>query len=333
VGEAFDALAEMNLFELLLKNIDGTLSISEAVAILADQENSGGVSHLHMHMRDGFSVYLKPLFLINDDLSRRHYEEAHMSTAARATATGQVPVWNGVGQPPKNRFHLDERRMATSTIPSGRSKYDVRSNVPEIDEITAITDLVPSTSRYDPVQKKTVAVPVGAALPTIRVVGDVGDVPTRIKELGAPTSVPMAAALPDWKRLKDGPKDAIVSYQCAEIRQKVPKIPGSEKHTMFEDSESMAMYLCAALRSTAASHALSLIDMKAQGDVTTVALFSKTAVHQVKQHIAKINGKKKTAHAAPVVVERVTDVVPNAVRTPTTPNPVLDTFTYTDKSA
>jgi hypothetical protein len=58
----------MNLFDLLLKNIDGTLNVSEAVAILADQE----------------------------------------------------------------------QRMATSTIPSGRSKYDVRSNMPDIDDIAAM---------------------------------------------------------------------------------------------------------------------------------------------------------------------------------------------------
>lgn len=320
----------MKVFEVLLKNISGTLSISEAVAILADQEKIPTVSHAHMHLRDGFAVGKIPAFVLNNDLSRNHYEEAHMTTAARVQPV-VVPMWDGVGNPPSNCFHLDVRRSALPAPNSTRSKYDLRSAQAEVPGITPITRLDPVMTRSDAITKKNVT-GLAPDLPSFMVVDeDVGDIPSRVKTLNGRFSV-AAPTQPngDWKRVSKG-GEAKVSYVANVIRQKVTRIAGSEKHTMFEDSESMAMHLCAALRSSAGRSALALLRSKPLGDPGTVGVFSKTAVDQVDRFINDPKKKLKVPHPKPLVIERVTDMRAGAVRTAGNPNPVADTFQYQKK--
>lgn len=316
----------MQVIDVLVKNINESLTISEAVAILADQENVPDISHVHMHARDGFSNSVKASLLQGSTPTQ--YEEAHMTTAARALAQG-IPVWAGTGHAPKDRFHLNATRVATA-LSNSRSKYDMRSNLPEISGQAATGELRPYLMKYSPALGKYEY--IAAALPPVPIIGDVGDINTVVQSRGAATSVAIArpAIGPDYKRVAPG-GNATVTYKYEALTPGVKAIPKSEKHTMFEDSEVMAMYLCAALRSTAGFNMLNVLSLKKPGENGTVSLFSKTAVQQVNRHIAESNKKLGTNHALPNVIERVTNIDVSVPRTPDNPNPALETFTHASK--
>jgi|GEM_PF-6386359 len=322
----------MLIIDVVAKNIDGNLTCSEVSELLADQQNSGGVSHLHMHARDGFATYATPMFRLNSSGERVQYEEAHMTSPERVERAGVVPVMTPGAKPPKSNFALSRNMMAKAEPgPSARSKYDYRSNQPEIAESAERGILVPMVLKVIP-KAKPAPVDISDELAPIPVIGLDGTDPGRRNTVVNRLGVDRYATKKEGSFVGAmGTEVPKVQYVYQQQHAKVPRLPGSEKHTMFEDSESMVMYLTAALRSTAALHMLvNLLDKK-PGDATTVGVFSKTAVWQVAQHVRNKGAKAKSPPPEPKVIERVTNVDPSIARTAANPNPVLDTFTYASK--
>jgi len=322
----------MLIIDVVAKNIDGNLTCSEVAELLADQQNSGGVSHLHMHARDGFATYATPMFRLNSRGERVQYEEAHMTSPERVERAGVVPVMTPGAKPPKSNFALSRNMMAKAEPgPSARSKYDYRSNQPEIAESAERGILVPMVLKVIP-KAKPAPVDISDELAPIPVIGLDGTDPGRRNAVVNLRGVDRYATKKEGSFVGAmGTKVPKVQYVYQQQHAKVPRLPGSEKHTMFEDSESMVMYLTAVLRSTAALHMLvNLLDKK-PGDATTVGVFSKTAVWQVAQHVRNKGAKAKSPPPEPKVIERVTNVDPSIARTAANPNPVLDTFTYASK--
>jgi len=322
----------MQIIDLVAKNIADTLTCSEVAEILADQQNTSD-SHLHMHMRDGFATYSKLLFVADTDGARHHYEEAHMTSPERVKNIGKVPVLAPGAKPPKTQFALDPKRMARAEPgPSQRSKYDYRSNRPEVPEVPETGVLVPHVQRRQP-QAAPIDVCISDELSPIPVTGAQGRDPGQRNQIVANRGRASFNTTKPGPFVPVAPQDLPkVKYIYVQQQAHVPRLKGSEKHTMFEDSESMILHLAAALRSTAALHMLNLLLDKKLNDNGTVGLFSKTAVWQVQEHVRRVGKKQKKAFAEPKVVERVTDPDLTKQRTPAEPNPVLDTFTYSNKA-
>lgn len=332
----------MQVFDVFVKNIDQSLTLSDAVAILADQVSAAADSHLHMHARDGFAPYINPSLVsgppsfVQGPETAIQYEEAHMTTPVRASNQG-VPTWNGTGPYPSDRFHVDERRMAKPLGSGTRSSYDMRSNLPAIPGVAGtgklcgfaqIKDTVPPFAKTDIDLEPFGLAPI--SVPSQK--SDSYSVTQKAKSLGLPTEFSALGLPPGCIKSKNDTNKVAVVYKYKTDIPAVEAISGSEKHTMFEDSEVMAMYLCAALNSSAGFEMLHVLVNKARGDTKTVGIFSKTAVRQVEMHIGRVNKLTKKKHSLPKAIERVTNTDPLIVRTAHYSNPVIDSFTHTPKA-
>jgi hypothetical protein len=228
--------------------------------------------------------------------------------------------------PPKvhGALSLDASRTAIPARPGlGYSKYDLRSGLPELSEQPEQGVLEPFYKIIQPGQRpqEITAVPVHS---NVNVSGGRPLVQAlRARETVEP--IPPGDAR-DYGT-KGGTGTRTVYYKYSQLAPKVPKVPGTEEHTMFEDSESMVMHLTAALLSKCGQALLETLKTRGPGSPLTVGLFSRSAVHAVKQHIATIN---QTPKPEPQTLIRTADVS-GAPRTPSSPNPITGTFSHSTK--
>jgi hypothetical protein len=254
-----------------LKNVRRqSLTCSEVIELLASQPTANGTSHAHMHMCDGFRIdparIIENHSLLSDPENRGerrrdwNRQEAHLFPPAQSKLERFDPArMSGMN---KGRVYMDRSRQATDDT------YISRTNLPEIPGVPEQVNLIP---RYYVLRQPD----TGRGKPAkIRV----------NSELDAPVPSGDTSLY-----VMDGMDRKVVrEFERQVVAARVPRVPATTAHTMFEDSESMVMHLTAALKSDAGREVLKTLVLRGAGHSGTVGMFSKTAVQAVAAKIANV---------------------------------------------
>ena len=161
------------------------------------------------------------------------------------------------------RVYMDPSRQATD------GTYISRTNLPEVPEVPEQSNLVPQycvLRLADGGKGAHVKVPVTGPLDAPKPQGDTAN----------------------YVMVDATNRKVITENKRVVVAAKVPRVPATTAHTMFEDSESMVMHLTAALLSTAGQEVLKTLSQRQLGDTNSVGIFSKTAVRAVAAKIASV---------------------------------------------
>jgi hypothetical protein len=306
----------MTPVEVLKAARKGTLSCSTVAALLADQPTAPGTSHAHMHMLDGFQVKLKDdyLSLAKDWYTGRARRAGNWNNASDAhlfpVGVSPLPTYDGATSHPAHSywktFIWAERGAQDSTRSARDTSYNSRSGLPEIPQVPEVRGIEQRALRRVPGQANPVKEPLG---------------PSGV-------AFPPGTTAADWVVDPSNPNQRKVIGVSVVTTPAVPKIPGTAKHTMFADSETMVMHLTAALLSIGGKAILQTLLGYGSGSPNTVGLFSKTAVDAVNAKVAQVGagyGNPQTlVRTADTTGPRASDGTAKLVGTFTKTNDIID---------
>lgn len=282
----------MRVAEVLLRVRGEGITISEVVAILMDQPTraNGGhaESHAHMHMKEGFR--LDPDRFGGSQFSferkKTHWEgDSHLTPSGIGRDFGRyVYESGGTG---KNYRAYGGVMQDPDRLP-GNLDYANRTGLAQLPEVTKVQYTV---YRY-PSDK-----------------------------MGAPKSETYSGLVREQvEKLASDTGRSVGKYQPAKgssgppkvTEQRIittPRVPKSPAHSMFPDSESMAMHLCASLNSEVGKRVLAALSGVKPGAQLTMGIFCKSAVRAVQAQDTNIPNQ---------LLERVLEVDQTAPRSSTT---------------
>ena len=297
------------------------LTCSDVVQLLHEQPTADETSHAHLHLSDGFRSDPSKILANNWNSSQEETDwkadrrtawdrpDSHLFPANQ----NPLPTFNSAtpSKPPDpNKVYADQARLAQS------DKYNQRMGLGEIAKVD------PSVQKYPGYFVRTRGNPA-----TNEVILEAPQSPAN--DLLARNY--LGGRDPNNYVLEKGSANQIKIVHSANLNRTIPglpRVPASEAHTMFEDSESMVLHLTAALISAAGLKMLSELKKRGHNEGKTIALFSHTAVRIVAEKTRTEESKGNTKAVGHRLIERTADV-----QDPHDRNRVLTgTFTSTPKA-
>jgi hypothetical protein len=260
----------MRVIDAFKKVRKQALTCSEVIELLGTQPTATGTSHAQMHTCDGFRIDPATIienYSLSSDAEYRgerrrdwHRKDAHLFPPAQSKLERFNP--QNMTAMSKAHVYMDPTRQATD------GTYTSRTNLPEIPEIPEQVMMVP---RYY----------------VLRLPDSGKGKPTKIQVTGPADAPKPPADMAQY--VMDGVNRKIVIEQERQVvAARVPRVPATSAHTMFEDSESMVMHLTAALLSEAGREVLKTLVLRGGGHPGTVGIFSKTALRAVAAKVANV---------------------------------------------
>lgn len=302
----------MNLQSLLGRVRTGEFTCSDAVQLLADQVTKDEDSHAQLHLYDWIPADATKIKTAGNAGHAAIWQDGEMHlrpkasqplptcTAATIALLAQDPAY-------QNAIFVDETRLPLN------DKYRRRTGLGEIAAVPAVT----TTDRFL-MQKPAGGKGKPNLLPFADATNKVQTAPGVWEDVTA-----VGNLIVDNKtgKVKIQEQERII------VAQK-PKVPASPPHSMFEDSETMAMLLAAALGSAGGILLLETLLKRARaGKTGNLALYSTSAVGRVRDHMQLVSRKQKPTSAAakrPLgYLERKADTAPGD------PHTILDSATRT----
>jgi hypothetical protein len=259
------------------------LTVAQCVELLMDQPTADEASHAQMHLNDRFASDASKIKGSLDAVGRAttwQTGDMHLSPAGYTPLTTYAPadIAKLLDDPQhKDKIFVDATRLPLS------AKYKKRTGLPEIPAEAAVT------------QKQTLAFsqPGGKGAPKkMEYRPDNGG---EVLDAGVWKAAGPFGLMPKAK----GSADLKLETKDIVIVPGKPLVPESPPHSMFEDSETMAMLLAAVLLSDAGVYMLDHLRKRTTLPPQNVAVYSNSAVAAVRAKFATVS-QKATAAGKPL---------------------------------
>ena len=255
------------------------LTISQCVELLMDQPTTDEASHAQMHLNDRFAADPAKIKGGGNAVARAATwttGDSHLAPAASTPMTTYLP--GDLATLLTDPNHKDKIFVDVSRLPL-TAKYQNRTGLAEIPAVPAVTQM----------QTMAFNQPGGKGAPTKmeyrannggEILDGVAWKPAAGFEL-----MPKAKNSPDYK---------LETKEVVIVPAK-PIVGESPPHSMFEDSETMAMLLAAVLLSDAGIYMLDRLRTRTTPPPKNYAVYSNTAVAAVRAKFGAVGQKAQTA--------------------------------------
>lgn len=259
------------------------LTVAQCVELLMDQPTADEASHAQMHLNDRFASNPAKIKGSADPVARATTWETgdmHLSPAGYIPLTTYAPA--DISKLLDDPLHRDKIFVDATRLPLS-AKYKKRTGLGEIPAVPAVTQL----------QTVAFSQPGGKGAPTkLEYRPDHGG---EVLDGGVwKTAGPFEL----MKKAKNAPDLKLETKEVVIVPAK-PVVSESPPHSMFEDSETMAMLLAAVLLSDAGIYMLDRLRHRKALPPKNVAVYSNSAVAAVRARFATV-AQKATAAGKPL---------------------------------
>lgn len=262
---------------------NGLLTIAQCVELLMDQPTADEASHAQMHLNDRFASDPAKIKGSSNAAARAATWQAgdlHLSPAGYTPLTTYAPA--DIAKLLTDPQHADKVFVDETRLPLS-AKYKKRTGLGEIPAVPAVTQM----------QTLAFSQPGGKGKPTkMEYRPDHGG---QVLDGGVWKDAGPFGLMP---KTKGGAELKLETKEIVIVPAK-PVVPESPPHSMFEDSETMAMLLAAVLLSDAGVYMLDRLRHRTALPPRNVAVYSNSAVAAVRTKFADVS-RKATATGKPL---------------------------------